>query len=35
MDQVDEVIMGNVLQGGQGQIPSRQAARDAGLPWEV
>lgn len=32
---VDEVIMGNVLQGGQGQIPSRQAARHAGLPWEV
>ena len=25
-DQVDEVIMGNVLQAGQGQIPSRQAA---------
>ena len=33
--QVDEVIMGNVLQAGQGQIPSRQAARNAGLPWEV
>lgn len=32
---VDEVIMGMVLQGGQGQIPSRQAARLAGLPWEV
>ncbi|MGM9927019.1 MAG: acetyl-CoA C-acetyltransferase [Bacillus sp. (in: firmicutes)] len=32
---VGEVIMGNVLQGGQGQIPSRQAARKAGLPWEV
>lgn len=32
---VDEVIMGNVLQGGQGQIPSRQAARHAGIPWEV
>ena len=27
--------MGMVLQGGQGQIPSRQAARDAGLPWDV
>lgn len=27
--------MGNVLQAGQGQIPSRQAARHAGLPWEV
>lgn len=33
--QVDEVIMGNVLQAGQGQIPSRQASRHAGLPWEV
>lgn len=33
--QVDEVIMGSVLQGGQGQIPSRQAAREAGIPWEV
>ncbi|MBM7605277.1 acetyl-CoA C-acetyltransferase [Metabacillus crassostreae] len=34
-DQVDEVIFGNVLQGGQGQIPSRQAARAADLPWNV
>lgn len=34
-DQLDEVIMGTVLQGGQGQIPSRQAARHAGIPWEV
>lgn len=32
---VDEVIMGTVLQGGQGQIPSRQAAREAGIPWGV
>lgn len=32
---VDEVIMGCVLQGGQGQIVSRQAARHAGIPWEV
>ena len=32
---VDEVIMGMVLQGGAGQIPSRQAARLAGLSWEV
>lgn len=32
---VGEVIMGNVLQGGQGQLPSRQAARNAGLPWET
>ncbi|TXK86171.1 acetyl-CoA C-acetyltransferase [Paenibacillus sp. N3.4] len=33
--QVDEVIMGMVVQAGAGQIPSRQAARLAGLPWEV
>ncbi|MEC1154467.1 acetyl-CoA C-acetyltransferase [Cytobacillus horneckiae] len=33
--EVGEVILGSVLQGGQGQIPSRQAARKAGLPWEV
>jgi len=32
--QVDEVIMGNVLQGGQGQNPARQAALKAGLPVE-
>ncbi|MDQ0160572.1 acetyl-CoA C-acetyltransferase [Alkalibacillus salilacus] len=30
---VQEVIMGSVLQGGQGQLPSRQALREAGLPW--
>ncbi|MED1202889.1 acetyl-CoA C-acetyltransferase [Heyndrickxia acidicola] len=34
-EDVQEVIMGSVLQGGQGQIPSRQAAHEAGLPWEV
>jgi acetyl-CoA C-acetyltransferase len=34
-DSVDEVILGCVLQGGQGQIPSRQAAQKAGLPWET
>lgn len=34
-EEVQEVILGTVLQGGQGQIPSRQAAREAGLPWEV
>ncbi|MED4202841.1 acetyl-CoA C-acetyltransferase [Neobacillus mesonae] len=34
-EDVGEVIFGTVLQGGQGQIPSRQAARNAGLPWEV
>lgn len=31
-EQVDEVIMGNVLQAGQGQAPARQAALGAGLP---
>jgi len=34
-EEVDEVIMGMVLQGGAGQIPSRQAAVKAGLPWGV
>jgi len=34
-EDVDEVIIGTVLQGGQGQIPSRQAAREAGIPWNV
>ncbi len=34
-DAVDEVIMGNVLQGGVGQAPARQAAIGAGLPGEV
>ncbi|MCM3760036.1 acetyl-CoA C-acetyltransferase [Alkalihalobacillus oceani] len=34
-EHVDEVIIGNVLQAGQGQLPSRQAAHQAGLPWEV
>lgn len=34
-NRVDEVIVGHVLQGGQGQLTSRQAARQAGIPWEV
>lgn len=34
-EQVDEVIMGNVLQAGLGQNPARQAAIFAGLPVEV
>lgn len=34
-DQVDEVIMGNVLQAGLGQNPARQAAINAGLPHQV
>ncbi len=29
-DVVDEVIMGNVLQGGEGQAPARQAAIHSG-----
>jgi len=33
--QVDEVIMGNVLQAGQGQNPSRQATIHAGIPKET
>ena len=33
-DQVDEVIMGCVLQGGLGQNVSRQMSLDAGLPIE-
>src|SRR5467141_4144730 len=32
---VEEVIMGNVLQGGVGQAPGRQAAIHAGLPGAV
>lgn len=32
---VDEVIMGNVLSGGVGQAPARQAAIAAGLPTSV
>ncbi|EFM12398.1 acetyl-CoA acetyltransferase [Paenibacillus curdlanolyticus YK9] len=32
---IDHAVMGMVLQGGAGQIPSRQAARLAGLAWEV
>ncbi|WP_318506808.1 acetyl-CoA C-acetyltransferase [Bacillus sp. T3] len=34
-NQVDEVIMGNILQAGLGQGPARQAALKAGLPIEV
>lgn len=32
---VEEVILGTVLQAGQGQIPSRQAAHKAGIPWST
>jgi acetyl-CoA C-acetyltransferase len=34
-DQVDEVIMGNVVQGGVGQAPARQALLKAGIPSSV
>ena len=34
-DEVEYVIMGQVLQGGAGQAPARQAAAGAGLPREV
>ena len=33
--EVDEVLMGSVLQAGLGQAPARQAARHAGLPDSV
>jgi len=32
---IDEVIMGNVVQAGQGQNPARQSARYAGVPDSV
>jgi acetyl-CoA C-acetyltransferase len=32
---VDEVIMGNVIQAGQGQNPARQASINAGIPKEI
>jgi acetyl-CoA C-acetyltransferase len=34
-DEVQHVVMGQVLQAGQGQIPSRQAQIKAGIPKEV
>jgi acetyl-CoA C-acetyltransferase len=34
-EEVDEVIFGNVVQGGVGQAPARQAAIGAGLPSSV
>src|SRR5271154_6289047 len=34
-EQVDHVIMGQVIQAGQGQIPSRQAQIKAGIPKEI
>ncbi len=34
-EQVEHVVMGQVLQAGQGQIPSRQAQIKSGIPKEV
>ena len=34
-EQVDHVVMGQVIQAGQGQIPSRQAQIKGGIPREV
>jgi acetyl-CoA C-acetyltransferase len=34
-EQVEQVVFGQVLQAGQGQIPSRQAQIKAGIPKEV
>ncbi len=34
-DEVQHVIMGQVLMAGQGQVPSRQAAVQAGIPMSV
>ncbi len=34
-EQVDQIVYGQVLQAGQGQIPSRQAQIKAGVPKEV
>ena len=34
-DEVQHVIMGQVLMAGQGQVPSRQAAVNAGIPMNV
>ena len=35
MSDIDEVIMGNVVQGGVGQAPARQAMLKAGLPATI
>src|SRR5262249_33232222 len=34
-EQIDEVLMGNVLQAGEGQAPARQAAMRGGVPATV
>lgn len=35
LDEIDEVLMGHVVQAGQGQAPARQAALLAGLPASI
>jgi acetyl-CoA C-acetyltransferase len=35
LDDIEEVIMGNVIQGGVGQAPARQAALKGGIPATV
>jgi acetyl-CoA C-acetyltransferase len=35
LDEIDEVLMGNVVTAGEGQAPARQAAIQAGLPESV
>ncbi len=35
LEDVDEVLMGNVVQAGEGQAPARQAAVFSGLPYSV
>src|SRR5689334_25315898 len=35
LDDIEEVIMGNVIQGGVGQAPARQAMLKAGVPASV
>src|SRR5687768_18608998 len=35
VNDIEEVIMGQVLQGGSGQAPARQAALKAGIPATV
>ncbi|MCI0406197.1 MAG: acetyl-CoA C-acyltransferase, partial [candidate division Zixibacteria bacterium] len=34
-EEIDEVIMGNVVQAGEGQAPGRQAAVHSGVPTSV
>lgn len=34
-DDIEYVVMGQVLQAGTGQIPSRQATIKAGLDWKI